>query len=280
MSPEVPGPLEGIPPLAWAAIVVVLTLGASVGVRVLMRHAFDRGEGDRNVGKQLGRFVSLVVFTLGIVYALNVAGVRIGPLLGALGVGGIAIAFAAQDVLQNLLAGLLIQLRRPFRVGDQVTVLDYEGTVLDVDLRAVRLLTYDGLDVVLPNAEVLRAPIVNHTRTPQRRTTLMVGVRYDTDLELARSVLLSATRSVSSVLKAPPPSAWVMEFADSSINIAVMYWHGSDIASLWRTRNGVAIAVKKALDAHDIEIPFPQRVLWYGDTGAAGQPRPEGTEAG
>lgn len=264
MSPDAPELLQEVHPLIWASVVLVVTLAASVGVRVLLRRVIDRGDSGRTVGRQLGRFLSLVVFTLGVVYALTAAGVEVGPLLGALGVGGIAIAFAAQDFLQNLLAGLIIQLRRPFRVGDQITSLDHEGTVVDVDLRAVRLHTYDGLDVVLPNAEVLRSPIVNHTRTPQRRTTLMVGVGYDSDLDLARTTLLSATASVDEVMTEPPPAAWVMEFADSSINVAVMFWHGPDSATLWRTRSAVAVAIKRALDEAGIEIPFPQRVLWQG----------------
>ena len=246
-----------------AAAVFVLTVLVAVVVRRALVRYVDR-EGSRHVGRLLGRFLSLVVVALGTVYALDLLGVRIGPLLGALGVGGIALAFAAQDILQNLVAGVLLQVRRPFRVGDQIGSGDYEGVVDDINLRTVELTTYDGLTVYLPNAEVLKQPIVNYTRTPHSRTELTVGLAYDTDLERAREVLMAACRSAAGVQDVPAPEAWVHRFGESSIDIAVRYWHAADIASRWRVRSGVAIAVKRELDAAGMTIPFPQRTLWFG----------------
>lgn len=233
-------------------------------LRVVLVRALDRGDADKYVGRLLGRFLSLVVVAFGAVYALGIADIRIGPILGALGVGGIALAFAAQDILENLVAGVLLQVRRPFRVGDQISSGDYDGTVKDINLRTVKLTSYDGLTVYLPNADVLQAPIVNYTRTPLSRTTLTVGVSYDADLETARQVLLAACRSVEAVPDDPPTEVWVEEFGDSSINLSVLFWHKADIASLRRTRNDVAVSVKRHLDDAGITIPFPQRTLWFG----------------
>ena len=240
---------------------------AAVVLAVVLRRALVRSvdrQGSRHVGRLLGRFLGLLVVALGAVYALDLLGVRIGPLLGALGVGGIALAFAAQDILQNLVAGVLLQVRRPFRIGDQVGSGDHEGVVEDINLRTVELTTYDGLTVYLPNAEVLKHPIVNYTRTPHSRTELTVGVAYDTDLERAREVLMSACRAAEGVQEAPAPEAWVHTFGESSIDIAVRYWHAADIASRWRVRSAVAISVKAGLDAAGMTIPFPQRTLWFG----------------
>ena len=230
--------------------------------RVLVR-AIDRGDADRHIGLLVGRFLSVVIVSMAGVYALGVLGVRIGPLLGALGVGGIAVAFAAQDILQNLIAGVLLQIRRPLRIGEQVGTGEYEGTVRDVNLRTVVLDTYDGLTVYMPNAEVLKNPIVNYTRTPYNRTDLAIGVTYDTDLQQARRVLLEACGAVADVRDRPAPEAWVHAFGESSIDLVLRYWHPSDIASRWRVRNDVAIAAKSALDAAGITIPFPQRVVWF-----------------
>ena len=245
-----------------AAVFLVAVVLAVVLRRALVR-SVDR-QGSRHVGRLLGRFLSLVVVALGAVYALDLLGVRIGPLLGALGVGGIALAFAAQDILQNLVAGVLLQVRRPFRIGDQIGSGDHEGVVEDINLRTVELTTYDGLTVYLPNAEVLKNPIVNYTRTPHSRTELTVGVAYDTDLERAQEVLIAACRAAQGVQEAPAPEAWVHAFGESSIDIAVRYWHAADIASRWRVRSNVAIAVKRELDAAGMTIPFPQRTLWFG----------------
>lgn len=252
--------------ISWQEVVrsLVVFLAAivlAVVLRRLLVRAIDR-EGNRHVGRIVGRFLSVVVAAVGGVYALDLLGVRIGPLVGALGVGGIAMAFAAQDIVQNFIAGVLLQVRHPFRVGEQIGSGDYEGVVDDVNLRTTVLSTYDGLIVYLSNAEVLKHPIVNYTRTPLSRTSLTVGLAYDTDLERARDVLLEACRAAEGVQDSPSPEAWVEEFADSSINVAVRYWHAADIASRWRVRSAVAISVKAALDRAGMTIPFPQRVLW------------------
>lgn len=245
----------------------VLLLVASIAVAVVLRRVLVRvvdREAGRHLGRITGRFLSVVVVAVGCVFALDALGLAIGPLLGALGVGGIALAFAAQDILANLVAGVLLQVRHPFRIGDQIRSGDYEGVVDDINLRTVELTTYDGLTAYLPNAEVLRNPIVNFTRTPFSRTELDVGVAYDTDLEAARQALLDACHRAEGVQDAPPPEAWVREFGASSIDIAVRYWHAADIASTWRVRSAVAIAVKRSLDEAGMTIPFPQRTLWFG----------------
>ncbi len=240
---------------------------ASVGVALVLRRLLVRfvdREADRRLGRLLGRLLSVVVVSVGTIYALDVVGVRIGPLVGAVGIGGIALAIGSQSILQNLIAGVLLQVRHPFRIGDQIKSGDYEGAVDDVNLRTVELTTYDGLTVYLPNAEVLDSPIVNYTRTPWSRTELTIGVAYDTDLDRAREVLLQACRVVPEVRDRPPPEAWVFQFGASSIDIALRYWHPADIASRWRVRSAVAVAVKAALDEAGMTIPFPQRTLWFG----------------
>ncbi len=249
----------------WLAVVLlVVTLVAAVVVRRLAVRLLDRGDSDRRVGRLTGRFLSVVVVIIGLVYVLGILNIQIGPLLGALGVGGIALAFAAQDILQNLVAGVLLQIRRPFRVRDQISSGDFEGTVIDVNLRTVEMTTYDGLTVYLPNAEVLKAPIVNFTRTPLNRTSIEVGLAYDTDLDQAREVLLAACQGAEGVADTPEVEVWIQSFGASAINCAVRYWHASDIASRWRVRNAVATAVKRGLDGVGIVIAFPQQTLWFG----------------
>ena len=255
-----------------AGLLAVGFLALAVLTRWLVVRLVGRGDSEPGAGVVFGRFASLVVLAIGVAYVLVTLGARIGPLLGALGVGGIALAFALQDVLQNFVAGVLLQLRRPFRRGDQVKLDEYEGVVRDINLRTVQLHTYDGLVVYLPNSAVLQSPIVNYTRTPLNRTELLVGVAYDTDLALARDVLLRAVTSAPEVAGEPPAEVWAYEFADSAITFAVRYWHPSDIATRWRVRSAVAVDAKRALDAAGVTIPFPQRTLWYGDAAAASRP--------
>lgn len=249
---------------AWdgirAAIIVAVTIALSLVVRRIVVRAFG-GEGDRFVVRMVGRVLAYVVFFSGFVYALLAVHVQIGPLIGALGIGGIAIAFALQDILQNLVAGIILQARRPIRHGDQVQVGTYTGVVRDIDLRTVLVRTFDGLDVYVPNRTVLQNALVNFTISPNRRITLPVGVGYGTDLALAQRCLVEAVRPVEGVLDDPEPAAWVTGFGTSSINFSVLVWFPVATHNLWKVQSDAAMAIKAALDGAGIEIPFPQRTL-------------------
>jgi small-conductance mechanosensitive channel len=247
--------------LAGAIAAAGLVLAAMV--RRVVSRAAARDEGHGAAAEAVGRFAGLVLAAMAFVYALGVVGVRLGPLVGALGIGGVALAFAGQSILANFLASLILQLRRPFRRGDQVSIDDCEGTVDEINFRTVVLRTFDGQRVLVPCASVLATPIVNHTTLGRRRTTLEVSVGYDADLDEARAVLLRALQTVDGVLDHPQPEVWVESFADSGIPLALRFWHPPDTATLWRVRSEVAVAAKKALDGAGIAIPFPQRVLRF-----------------
>lgn len=249
-----------------ASAIIAVAIGVAIAINIVSQRAVGRLDADRFAGRFIGRLLAFFALIAGLVYALSAVNVRIGPLLGALGIGGLALAFALQDIIENFAAGVILQIRRPMRPGDQILSKDYEGTVQEVNIRSTVIRTFDGETVYLPNADVLKNPIVNYTERGSRRTTLVVGVDYETDLEAAKEAILAAVKSVDGVLKDPAAEAYVHEFADSSINIAVRFWHRPQIAELWRVRDSVAINVKKSLDQADIGIPFPQRTLRFAET--------------
>jgi len=249
----------------WIAAGVILAAGITGGyaLRSVLNRALRRGDSERHAADVLARAACWAMVAAGLFWSLSVLGLRLGPLFGALGIGGLAVAFAAQSILANFLASIILQIRRPFRRGDQITTNDCEGVVEEVNFRTVRLRTYAGERVLVPCAEVLARPITNHTTLGLRRTTLEIGVGYDADLERVRRLLLAATGAADGVLEEPEPEVWVKEFDDSAVALAVRFWHAPDQATLWRVRSHVAVAVKKALDAAGIAIPFPQRVLSF-----------------
>ncbi|NNF09066.1 MAG: mechanosensitive ion channel family protein, partial [Acidimicrobiia bacterium] len=200
-------------------------------------------------------------FGFGLIYALGQVGVSLAPLLGIAGLFGLAFALAFQDVLANFVAGVFLAARRPFSQGDEIVTGDLSGMVEDIQLRALTLRTYDGQRVYVPNSMVWSNPIVNRTELGKTRTTLAVGVAYDTDLAAAHDVLMEALHSVDGVLDDPAPQARALEFGDSSINFALLFWHEAPKAQEWRVRHEVALEVKARLDEAAIEIPFPQRVV-------------------
>ena len=260
---EVAAAFDGLTAGDWirAAVIVLVTFLVAAIVRRLAARFVDDDEGARTVAVFLGRVVAALVVVGGLVYALNALGVRLAPLLGALGIGGLALAFAAQQILANVFASILLQARRPFRRGDQITTGEIEGTVEDVNLRAVVLRTYDGERVYVPCSQVLENPIVNHTTRGVRRTSVEVGVAYDADLEAVRRALVTAVAQLDDVRDRPGTEVWVEAFGESSIDLVVRYWHAPDIATTWRVRSEVAVTIKRTLDELGVEIPYPQRVV-------------------
>ncbi len=250
----------------WDWIRAGITVAVAVLVAVAVRHAVrswvEHTEADHHAAQIVSRFAAYLIVTAGLLYGLNQLDVDLVPILGALGVVGIALAFAFQNILENFIAGILILMRRPIRIGEQVSLSDTEGTVADINLRTVIVRQVDGKLVYVPNASVLNNPIVNLTREGARRTTLDVGVAYHTDLDRAQQVILEQVRSVPGVLADPPPEAFVHAFGSSSIDFAVRYWHHPTIAMEWEVRDAVARGLKRELDGAGIQIPFPQRVLW------------------
>jgi len=259
---------EGLTAWDWgiAGIVLVVAIVLSRVVKALIVRVLRRRV-DPALAGLIGRMAGYLVLIVGFVYSLEGLGVRIGPVLGALGIAGIALAFALKDILENFVAGVLLQLQRPFTYGDQVAINDHEGTVYEIDTRLVTLITPAGETIKIPSATVIKSDINNYTAQGARRTTLPVGVAYGTDLRAATSVLESAVENVDGVHDTPRPEVLLVGFGDSSIDFVVRFWHEPSIATFWTTRSAVALEVNDALAAADITIPFPQRTMWWaGET--------------
>ncbi len=246
---------------ALLVVVVALILGR------MLRRALNKGLQRTPVTPfatiVLGKTLVYLTVVVGLYFALTLLRLEVGPLLGALGLAGLAVAFAFQDILENFIAGLLMLMRRPIKVGDEMLSNEHQGVVQDMTLRAVALDTFDGDRVYIPNAMVWKSPLINFTETALRRTTVVVGVAYRTDLDYAQGVLKEAIDNTPGVVTPPPATVEFFEFGNSSIDFYVRYWHASDQKSLWAVRDEAGRAMKKALDAAGIEIPFPQRTLWF-----------------
>lgn len=240
----------------FVASIVVAQLAKWALTRVLRRRL------DRALAVLIARLVGYLIVTVGVVYSLDTLGVRIGPLLGALGVMGIALAFALRDILENFVAGVMIQLRRPFTYGDEVVINDHEGTIHEIDARLVTVATPDGETVMIPSATVIKSDVVNYTTRGGRRTDVPIGVAYGTDLRTAGDLLTEAVGSVSGVRGEPAHEVLLTGFGDSSIDFVVRYWHDPSIAAFWAVRDEVVLTIERALDDAGITIPFPQRKLW------------------
>ncbi len=245
----------------------VTVVGALIGAIVLgriVRALLSRWIGKDFASLFLSRLVAYVTFTLGVIYALTSLGVRLGPLLGALGLGGIVLALALQKPVENFFAGVILQTRRPFLVGDTVQLGEHLGVVTDIDSRTTVLRSLDGPTIRIPNATVTDGDIVNLTKEPVRRSRLDVGVIYSTDLDVATAALGIAISRVQRIAQEPAPLVMLSDFGDSSINFTIYYWHPSDVPSELATRHDLILAVHQNLTADGITIAFPQMVVWPG----------------
>ena len=201
-----------------------------------------------------------MVVVLAAVMAASQVGINVGAALAGIGVVGIAVGFAAQETIANMIAGFLIFWDRPFKVGDFITTQEKYGEVREITMRTTRIRTMENTYVVIPNKQIIGDMLVNHSLYGAVRVNVPVGIAYKERIAEARDVLLPAARSVAGVLETPAPQVVVCELGDSSVNLEVRVWT-DDPAHERRLLFEVLEASKTALDSAGIQIPFPHLQL-------------------
>ncbi len=195
---------------------------------------------------------------LGIVLALEqLAPGRLSTLLAGLGIAGVTIGFALQDVAKNFIAGILLLLTRPFEIDDTIEVTGYTGKVLAINLRSTEMREVDGRYVIIPNADVFVSPIVNFTRAPRRRIKMTLGITIDTDLELATRTALEAIGHIHGIIDDPQPQLVLESFSDSVIQSSLYYWIDTAQVDYQEAQSSGAQAVNQAFRDAGITMPYP-----------------------
>jgi len=196
-----------------------------------------------------------VVKILGLIVALSMLEVNIGPLVAGVGVLGFIVGFALQDTLGNFASGFMILLYRPYDVGDFVTAGGVSGTVVAMSLVSTTFKTPDNQKVVVPNGKIWGDTIKNTTGNNTRRIDLLVGCGYDDDLAKVQGVLEGIVAEQDAVLDDPEPFIGVIELGDSSVNFGVRPWVNTE--DYWGTRCALTRRVKERFDEEGISIPYP-----------------------
>jgi MscS family membrane protein len=254
---------------------VLFTLAVVVGASILWRisNAFIRWythtvalrtstRFDDEFAPLIGKVVKAIIFFIAAIVVLDYFGINVNSLVVSLGVGSLAVALAAKDTLANIIAGILIMVDRPFRVGDRILLSSGEkGDVYDIGLRSTKILTFDNTLIIVPNTLIINEKLINLTYPdPMIRVRVDVGVAYGTDLERAKAILIDVCREHPDVLEEPEPQSWFIEFGDSSLNLAVMCRVAS-YNQQWRVGEDIRMNINKRFEEEGIEIPFPQRVV-------------------
>ena len=256
-----------IPALITAIIIVLLTrYAAQFAVRVADTIGHKTLQ-SKSLQSLLRKSANITTWILGVVLACVVAfpGLRLGDIIATLGLGSVAVGFAFQDIFKNFLSGILILIQRPFRIDDQIVIGDYEGTVEQIDIRVTKIRTYTGERILMPNSEVFTSAIRVRTAFSKRRTDLAVGVDYNTSLPEAKQILQRTIERVQGVLNKPTPEIDLVGFGDSSIDFVVHYWTKPRQPDVRTAQTEAIMAIKEALDAADIGIPYPIRTVYHFD---------------
>jgi small-conductance mechanosensitive channel len=248
--------IEALPRMGIAVVVVVVLVLLGRGLRPVVRRRLQRRR-TPSFARVFANLTSSAATLVGVLLAVTIVFPSVRPVDVLTGAGVITIAagFAFQDILQNLLAGLLLLFREPFRGGDQVQVGDVVGTVEEINIRETVVTTFDGRRVLIPNATVYTDVICVQTAHETVRASFVVGVAYESDLGDARRVALAALGEVDGVASTPPPEVLVHELAESTVDLEVMFWCNARQLELRRVRSTAIDVVKNALDAHHIEMP-------------------------
>lgn len=262
--------VQNIPEIISAIIIVVVFSVLARVVRDVVRRLMDRATDHGPVKSLMGKAAYIAVWALGLFLALGVLELdqAVTSLLAGLGILGLALGFAFQDIAQNFIAGILMTIRRPFTDGDLLETNGFFGRVEDIDLRATQIRTPQGQLVRIPNGSVYGNPLTNYTDSPTRRMDLACGVSYGDDLEKARSVALDAMKDIDHRDRSREPEFFFEEFGGSSINFVTRVWlDDSEQSTFLAARSDAVMRLKKAFDENDIGIPFPIMTLDFSDAG-------------
>jgi small-conductance mechanosensitive channel len=224
------------------------------------------GDGAGNLKMTIGpltdKVMKIVVGLVAVIIVLDHFGINIGSLLVSLGVGSLAVALAAQETLANMIAGFVILVDRPFRVGDRIELTSGQiGDVQQIGLRSTKVLNFDHNLIIIPNSELVKTRIINYAYPfNQTRVVLKVGVAYGSDPEKVRGILMKLASYQLDILKDPPPEVFFTAMNDSSIEFTLNARVG-DFTQRFKVETSLREQAYLAFNREGIEIPYPQHVV-------------------
>lgn len=255
-----------LPNIVGGLLVLLIAWGVAKLVARGVRATFHR-RGRIDLGSVLGSlaFGAVMIAAALVVAVIVFPSVQPSTIISSLGIGSVAIGFAFKDILQNLAAGILLLLNRPYRRGDQIRVNDFEGTVEHIESRATLIKTYDGRRVIIPNSDLYTAPVVVMTAFPVRRDQFDIGIGYGDRPDRAIAAFLEAIRGVEGVGAEPAPEVLPWGLDASQVTLRARWWTGSKRTDVVHTRARVIQAIFAAAAEHGIDLPFPTQVVLLHD---------------
>ncbi|MGB3776439.1 MAG: mechanosensitive ion channel family protein [Leeuwenhoekiella sp.] len=256
-----------LPNFIVAIIVFVLFWIIAKYVSKFIRNVLMRGVNQQSIKVMAGKTSFAITVLIGFFLALGIMDLDkvLTSVLAGAGVVGLAIGLALQGTLSNTFSGVLLSFLPQLQLGDWVESNGFAGFVEDINLRSVILKESDNNLVVIPNSNIVDSPFKNYSRTKRSRVFINCGVGYESDLEQVRDLTLKTLSEIFESIDKEEIEFFYQEFGDSSINFVARFW--TDVSKkrdVLVAQNKAIIAIKKAFDANDINIPFPIRTLDFG----------------
>ncbi len=255
------------------ALAVVIVLGAWLAARLarnLSRRVLRKVSNNESLNYIGNTLVYIAVLSIGVFSALSVMHLdkAVTSMLAGVGIVGLALGFAFQDIAANFVSGVLISIRKPYTIGDLIETNGKMGTVENVNLRTTMIKDFQGQEVIIPNKDVFGSVLMNYTTYPKRRVDLSVGVSYGETLTHVRDVAIKAIHGLDMVDSSEEITLFYSSFGDSSINFDLRFWVNEVRQPKYLVaRSEAIIAIKRAFDREGISIPFPIRTLDFGIKG-------------
>ena len=247
-----------VPRLLVALVLFALFFAVATAVRRVARRSLEQVKHiPWAVRLLIARSIYFLTIFIGILVALSAVNVNVTTLIASLGVAGFALGFALKDILENFIAGILLLFARPFELQDQVTVGDYEGTVIDIQVRTTSLRTYGDEIVLIPNSKVFTNSVVNHTRLGKRRYTVAFDTSLSADTDLVHRESLRAVQENTEVATEPAPFVRIksVDSGNDILSWQVYYWADPTKAKEVETISDTLRHIKRNL--YDAGVPTP-----------------------
>lgn len=256
-----------LPNLGLSIVVLLATWIAATVINRIVTGALSAARIRRALRDLLTTLVGIGVWALGTMIAATVLFPSLEPasILAALGVGGLAVGFAFKDIFENFMAGAMIMLRKPMRIGDFIECEGVNGKVEEITIRDTYVRQTDDQLVMMPNAMLFKNPVYVRTDKDLRRFEIIAGVGYGEDVDKCRDIIQKAVEGLEGIISDKPVQVFAREFGDSSINYTVRWWASSKPIDMHQTRDRVIAAIKRDLDEAGVEIPFPYRTLTFSE---------------
>ena len=256
-----------LPNLVIALLLVAVGFKVAGWVQSGALRLLERATGNRPISQLLSTVARISVIAVAVFVALGLLNLdrTVTSLLAGVGVVGLALGFAFQDIAANFMSGIIMAIDRPFKNGDFVEVNGHRGRVGDMSLRATTIETLDGLSILVPNKDIFQNAIINVTLNPTRRLEISVGTAYCDDMPKVAKVVRDALGDLSHRLADKEVEVLFEAFGDSSINSKVLIWlDDAEEITFRRVRSEAMIKIKAAFDREKLTIPFPIRTLDFG----------------